>query len=371
MKRSATGTGKRKDLHLLLTGSRFAYSVVVNKLALLAAASVVALMGCATEPSNGGEEDPLTGEDAFTAHASSHPIVLAHGFDGSLTNRWSFYKVEDKLRADGHVVHAAQVSPYKGVPARAAQLATHVDAAQRECRAKPGCDASKVHIIAHSMGGLDARYLISKLGYGDRVASLTTISTPHRGSNIADVLLKIIPDDVDSAVNAMASVWGRTFTERELADDSDVKAALSSISEKTTRETFNPEVQDDARVTYISWAGVSEVIGIPNPKDYDACEGKLQTRLGIRDGMDPSLVPAAAFVAHGTELRPNDGMVTVESAKWGKFMGCIPADHLDEVGQPKHGRHPLTGFDHVEFYRKLASSLDDEVAAHARGAGSR
>src|SRR6185312_8405475 len=102
--------------------------------------------------------------------------------------------------------------------------------------------------------------LISKLGYGDRVASLTTISTPHRGSAIADVLLKIIPDDLDKAVNAMASVWGRTFTERDLADDSDLKAALSSISEKTTASSFNPEVQDDPRVTYVSYAGVSAVL---------------------------------------------------------------------------------------------------------------
>ena len=55
------------------------------------------------------------------------------------------------------------------------------------------------------MGGLDSRYLIAKLGYGDRrsaIASLTTISTPHRGSAIADVLLRIIPDDLDKAVNA-------------------------------------------------------------------------------------------------------------------------------------------------------------------------
>lgn len=338
----------------------------MKKLAMLVAATVVAAVGCASEPGDGTEEESRTGEDAFTATPSRHAIVLAHGFDASTTNRWSFYKVEESLRADGHVVHSAQVSPYKGVPARAAQLATHIDAAQRECRAKAGCDASKVHVIAHSMGGLDARYVISKLGYGDRVASLTTVSTPHRGSAIADVLLKIIPDDFDKAVNAMASVWGRTFTERELADGSDLKAALSSISEKATSTTFNPEVKDDARVTYLSWAGVSSVLGIPNPKDEVACEGRLQTRLGIRDGMDPTLVLAAPFVAHGTELRPNDGMVTVESAKWGKFLGCVPADHLDEVGQPRDGTHAFTGFSHVQFYRKLASSLDGEVAEHAR-----
>lgn len=346
---------------------------MTTKLATFAAASIAVLMGCATaspaESSPG--EDPQTGEDAFTAHPARHAIVLAHGFDGSLTNRWSFYEVEDKLRADGHVVHSAQVSPYKSVPDRAAQLATHVDAAMRECRARAGCDASKVHIIAHSMGGLDSRYLISKLGYADRVASLTTVSTPHRGSNIADVLLKLIPDDFTGAVNALASAWGRTFTDADLADGSDVKAALAGISEKQTHDTFNPQVPDDPRVTYLSWAGVSEVIGIPNPKDMTACEGKLTLRLGIRDGMDPTLVAASVFVGHGVELRPNDGMVTVESAKWGKFMGCVPADHLDEVGQPKDSANPLTGFSHLEFYRKIASSLDDEVAAHAGGTGQR
>lgn len=343
----------------------------MKNLAMLVAASVVAIAGCASDGDDGAaEEDPQTGEDAFTASPAHHAIVLAHGFDGSTTNRWSFYKVEEKLRADGHVVHSAEVSPYKGVPARAAQLALHVDAALAQCAAKPGCDATKVHIIAHSMGGLDSRYLISKLGYADRVASLATISTPHRGSAIADVLLKIIPDNFDKAVNAMASVWGRTFTERDLAEGSDLKAALSSISEKTTIG-FNDDVKDDPRVTYLSWAGVSNIIGIPNPKDNEACEGRLQTRLGIRDGMDPTLIAASPFVAHGTELRPNDGMVTVESAKWGKFLGCIPADHLDEVGQPKDSRHPLTGFSHIEFYRKLASSLDEEVRTHAREAGNR
>ena len=44
----------------------------------------------------------------------------------------------------------------------------------------------KVHVIAHSMGGLDARYMISRLGMEDRVLSLTTVGTPHRGSKYAD-----------------------------------------------------------------------------------------------------------------------------------------------------------------------------------------
>jgi triacylglycerol lipase len=48
----------------------------------------------------------------------------------------------------------------------------------------------KIHIIAHSMGGLDARLLISRnlKGLRDRIASLTTLCTPHEGSLAADFL---------------------------------------------------------------------------------------------------------------------------------------------------------------------------------------
>lgn len=51
----------------------------------------------------------------------------------------------------------------------------------------------KVNIIAHSKGGLDSRYLISGLHMAPYVASLTTICTPHRGSMLADLLMKL-PD---------------------------------------------------------------------------------------------------------------------------------------------------------------------------------
>ncbi|MDB4942912.1 MAG: Lipase precursor [Labilithrix sp.] len=323
--------------------------------------------GCSAEAP---DEAAAATDDAFTVKASRHAIVLAHGFDGSRTNRWSFYRVADALRKDGHVVHEAQVSPYRSVPERAVQLAAHIDAAREECRAHPGCDPAQVHVIAHSMGGLDARYVIGKLGYGDRVASLTTVSTPHHGSHIADVLLGVVSDDMNKAVSAIASAWATTYTSKDLAGNSDLKGALRSISEDYTARTFNPEVKDDPRVTYLSWAGVSNVAGVPNTKDQIACEGTLSSRLGIRDAMDLSLVPAAAFVAHGTALLPNDGMVTVESAKWGIFKGCIPADHLDEVGQPKDRAHVLTGFDHLVFYRKIASSLDGEVSSHG-SAGQR
>jgi len=43
----------------------------------------------------------------------------------------------------------------------------------------PDVDGRKVHLFAHSMGGLDARHMITHLGMANRVRTLTTIGTPH------------------------------------------------------------------------------------------------------------------------------------------------------------------------------------------------
>lgn len=279
--------------------------------------------------------------------ATKYPIVLAHGFDASPTNRWGYFNVAEALEADGHMVIVAEVPPYHAVSERAVHLARFVDQALEE--------ADRVNIVAHSMGGLDSRHVISQLGYGDRVASLTTISSPHRGAPVADVALKLLPGAFDGAIDAIAAAWGRTYS--DVSDDADVQAAMYDISETAAAER-NAATPDVDGVYYQSWAGVSSVLGIRNPKDEAACEGLGLFESGKSDKMHASLVPMAAFTAQGTALIPNDGMVSVESAKWGAFKGCIPADHLDEVGQPKHTTpDENTGFDHVRFYRNLAFDL--------------
>jgi triacylglycerol lipase len=55
---------------------------------------------------------------------------------------------------------------------------------------------------------------------------------------------------------------------------------------------------------------------------------------------------------------PNDGLVTAESARWGQFLGCLPADHIDEVGQIL-GDSPGLGnsWDHRELYAGVVALL--------------
>ena len=328
-------------------------------LVVLALPAALAL-GCAPEEpaASASEEDLLEAKPLFAepeGDKTRYPIVLAHGFDASPTNRWGFYGVAEALRADGHEIVVAIVPPYNAPEIRGAYLAEQID------RALADLGAEKVNVVAHSMGGLDARHVVSSLGYADRVASVTTISSPHHGTAVADLALGLLPgedeDELDEVLDALAEAWGLRFS--DLAEDTDVRAALSALAEANI-DAFNEKNPDAPGVYYQSWAGVSNVMGVPNPKDDDACEGKLLRHKLRADRMDATLVPMAAVVAHGKKLDPNDGMATVESAKWGEFRGCVPADHLDEVGQPKDkGMNGHTGFDHLRFHRTIAFDLSE------------
>ena len=108
------------------------------------------------------------------------------------------------------------------------------------------------------------------------------------------------------------------------------------------------------RVRIESWAGLSNVAGIPNAQDTGACENKMSLfpNAVTRHKMAVLLKPIAYVVAHRFDLRPNDGLVQVASAKFGTFRGCVPADHADEVGAFPHPR-----FDYIRFLRNRAFEL--------------
>lgn len=291
-----------------------------------------------------------------SGQSTVYPIVLAHGFNGSPENEWGVHsRVVSELQRDGHQIYIARVSPFRSVEVRGAELAAEIDLALAEF------GADKVNIIAHSMGGLDSRFAITSLDMTDKVASLVTISTPHRGSYVADAALGLIPQFADVVVDAIATAFARSFTSDELANDSSMRDAFSSLAESNAA-TFNSETPDSDKVYYQSWAGVSNVARIGNSADQIVCTeegGKMYTSPDAsRDFMDLRLVPMAAIVAHGTDKIPNDGMATVASARWGDFKGCIPADHYDEIGQVDDDAFDrATGFDAGAFYRTIAYDL--------------
>ena len=138
--------------------------------------------------------------------------------------------------------------------------------------------------------------------------------------------------------------------------DVNVRAALTSLAERNA-PAFNTQNPDRTGVFYQSWAGVSSKTGVPSSVSLAACGGKLLMHPNTMDKLGtlmPSLV--WSIVGH-SGVDANDGLATVAGAKHGEFRGCIPADHMDEVGQVQDTYDPATGWDHLRFYRNVAFDL--------------
>src|SRR4051794_21594508 len=157
---------------------------------ILTAIGLLTFLGCGDTPSSGVvplDQPAVAPPDASTCLGAPYPVILAHGMAGfeRIGPLNYFFNVASDLRAHGETVFESQVSPYNSSGVRAAELATFIDDTLRTTK------ACKVNLVAHSQGGLDGRYLISTLHYGDRVAALATVGTPHQGTPVADVALGV------------------------------------------------------------------------------------------------------------------------------------------------------------------------------------
>jgi triacylglycerol esterase/lipase EstA (alpha/beta hydrolase family) len=271
------------------------------------------------------------------ATSTRYPIVLMHGMAGTdefLEGLTYFYDVVPTLEAEGHAVHAPAVDPFRATPERALGWAAHLDALVASGQAR------RVNLIGHSQGGLDARYLASKLDPDERVVSVTTIGTPHRGAPIADLSSGILdvslvgPALLDLAIDELAALYGPR-------GDQDIEEQLTQLTSEAS-EAFNDDVLDRANVHYASWAG----------RTCQLVDLICQSTNGF-EVVTPifTSTQALTWLIDGE----NDGLVSTRSAIWGDFLGVLPADHLDQVGLFPGTQAP--GFDHRRFFVDEATRL--------------
>jgi len=289
---------------------------------------------------------------ALAPLGAPYPIVLLHGMSGfgklevGPVQITYFNDIVEDLTKQGESVFVTLAPPYDTSEVRAQAIAKQID----DILKRTG--KAKVNLIGHSQGGLDARVLASPngLGYGDRIASVTTIATPHRGSKVADVALGLIdalPSEVvdDVTGNFLELIEQSAF---ELKSDAHLRGQVTLLSEQYMKDVFNPKYVDDSRVTYTSYAGRTNL-----RTGVFACDGSEYkndpTEVDLAQG---PLEALAIFLEEG-QLKVNDGLVTVESAKWGKFEQCVPADHLKEVGQIG----ALATFDHRTLFRNIVTRV--------------
>ena len=185
----------------------------------------------------------------------------------------------------------------------------------------------RIHVIAHSMGGLDARCVLHRnmSGLASRVASLSTIATPHRGSPIADLLVGPAPGMLDlrrvvygALSRALAAAFG-LHTE-----------ALGHLTTAYARQ-FNESHPDIGDIPCYCYAGKgAEAYPLRATSAYIRNAGRIR------------------------EERENDGLVSVASASW-RPLAEPPwsADHLGEVGHSLTPPSFAAAFPHLEALRRI------------------
>lgn len=188
-----------------------------------------------------------------------------------------WHGIKEKLEENGCKVFIAKVSPYGSIKSRAQTLHQYItEICDKE-------NIQNVNLVAHSMGGLDCRYLIS--GIKDKpykVLSVTTISTPHKGSEVADALTKL---------------------------DTLLPEAFAQLT-TTYVDKFNKEFPKDKDVKYFSYGAYCW------PKWYNFFY--ITWKYLFYHNEDVPL-----------EKRVNDGLVTLDSAKYGEYLGTLRhVDHL-------------------------------------------
>jgi len=249
-------------------------------------------------------------------------IILAHGilgFDKVLGVEY-FNGIKEHIESShkGVKVLVTAVDPTDSIETRGSQLRAQILAAlaSQEGRPPPLNPGDETHIIAHSMGGLDSRYVLSpnnedngKADIAKLITSLTTIGTPHQGSPIADLFYK--PFDGDEVQKILI----RKFLGL-------IGISTDGLQDLTTEamKNFNAKYDDNiAAVRYFWAAGIGGSTGAATSALF------LPTHKYIR------------FTGESADDRKSDGVVPLSSAKrevqgWEQVGDLWHADHADEVG---------------------------------------
>ena len=275
-----------------------------------------------------------------------YPLVLVHGLlgFGTIGPRGDLEYFRGVMRhlennrdvLDGKAkVYVADVDPLDSIPSRAIQLRDFIQ--DRVLYRGTKRRYEKVNIIAHSMGGLDARYMIANLAMDTgprdpmaaRVASLTTIGTPHLGTPFADFMIEL-------PVGQRIVQWANFYSVNV--------AAFEQLTERfLVEQGFNERMPDRGQVEYFSYAG-------------DVLPSRVFPFM---------LLPAQIIWRSGKRDVRNDGLVPVDSATFrygpvGKaYDQVLPADHATQIGHGYgHLRFgPQRRFRHLDFFAHLANAL--------------
>ena len=249
-----------------------------------------------------------------------YPIVLEHGMAGfdelfGVFGYW--FGIVDALEDGGATVFTTTVSQFNATELRGEQLIDQVETIVA-LTGKP-----KVHLVGHSHGGLDVRYVAAVRP--DLVASVSSVGSPHKGAALADYLRANVRNGSFTEgvlaffANSLGTVIGL------LTGHTNPQDAIAGLDALTTvgLATFNAQYPQGVPTTACG-QGAASVNGI---RYYSwSGTGVLTNALDVSD---PSLGLASTVYPEA-----NDGLV----GRCSSHLGTVIRDnyfhnHLDEVNQ--------------------------------------
>jgi len=244
---------------------------------------------------------PLLTEEAVCAeNLSRTPIIVTKGVFSSAEDFRRLSEVDEFFEKAGYSVYFADTPRGETIEFRGESLKREIQ------RLVP---QGKYHLLAISMGGLDARYALATAPHlKDRCSSLVTIASPHHGSPVATIaqfLLGWIPP---------------------------------RILEKWPPESENtPLLVRLLRATpVLTPSYVQGVFNRRYPEPTDLPHASLSTQIWDK-------------------WIPFDGLVTEASARFGEHLGIIESDHLRAVfASSSPHRADLAAWSKIlTYYRRL------------------
>lgn len=294
-------------------------------------------------------------------------IVLAHGIlgwdddtrDGTVFNTFGlpyWGGIDEYLHNQGaHVMTDGKTALAHSYD-RAVQMRDQINYWLASERA----DNERVHIMAHSQGGMDARILASPGGLaglqnrnGNTIGSVTTISSPHYGTAFADVLLGLIPDSgvqrfVAGIVNTIA---GLIYNGELVINNPDQSLLDATFMAVGSMDVFNASFPDERSTRYFSTG--SKIRGW-NIFQHNPL--LLPLYLANRYGGSRLTAPDLGRTI-GSD---NDGAIPYRSMRWGRWLSgpretffSTGIDHLQITNAFYSGK---LWFDVDGFYQRLAEN---------------
>ena len=214
------------------------------------------------------------------------PVVLVHGIFMRDDSRVAWGRIPLWLSEGGNAVFFAGTDACAPVERNAMVLGGVIETV---C-AKQGVEA--VHLVGFSRGGVDARYCAACSGLDARIASVTTVCTPHRGSFVARNGLDLLPDSAARAVSTVAN-W---------------HAKALGDSQPEAYQVFRDLDPESATRFFDASDGL-----LDSPASYCQSFALASARSCRRCFLKPVC----------DEDLPNDGLVSVRSANWAHFRGAF------------------------------------------------